>query len=244
MVLLAARAIVRRARDAQLGSVLAGIGQSFSAARLASVLAEAAGLKLEISIETGMSGVDPWSCHPFLLSQQTMASAARLSSVEAVLGALTCGAQNRCLGVLGAAEVDEAGQLNSSFSGGELLVGSGGANDIASGANEVIVLCPADPKRLVKRVEFVTSPGHRVRTIATDHGVLERLSPEAPWLLSEALGAPSEATRSLREKSAFEFQVTGVPLASVPASPLELHFLGHLRSQRGSIAARPERKAS
>jgi acyl CoA:acetate/3-ketoacid CoA transferase alpha subunit len=242
LILAAARALVRRVRVAQCSSLLAGIGQAFAAARLAAVLAEACGLSLEISIETGMSGVDPWRAHPFLLSERTMASAQRLSSVETVLGALTCGGQNRCLGVLGAAEVDEAGNLNSSYVGGELLVGSGGANDIASSAREVLVLCPA--KRLTQRVEYVTSPGQRVRVIATELGVLERSSSDAPWSLSNELEDLSQAARLLRERTSFAFELDATSSRPLSPTALELRFLEHLRSQRGEAAPAAERRAS
>jgi acyl CoA:acetate/3-ketoacid CoA transferase alpha subunit len=244
MVLLAARAIVRRARALELCSLLAGIGQAFAAARLAAVISEGSKWPLEISVETGMSGVDPWTCHPFLLSRQTIVSAARLSSVETVLGALTCGAQNRCLGVIGAAQVDRMGNLNSSFAGGELLVGSGGANDIASSASEVLVLCPADPKRLLPRVEFVTSPGRRVRTIVTERGVLERVRSDTAWQLSDALEPPQEAALALQRCAGFEFETRDELAAAAPASALELRFFGHLRNQHLDASGRTRRAAS
>lgn len=242
LILGAARALLRRVRAAGCSSLLAGIGQSFGAARLAAVLAEAAGLPLELSIEIGMSGVDPWHAHPFLLGERTMASAKRLSSIETVLGALTCGAENRCLGVLGAAQVDEAGNLNSSYVGGELLVGSGGANDIASSAREVLVLCPA--KRLIPRVDYVTSPGQRVRVIATELGVLERASADAPWSFTSELDDTAEAARMLRERTSFAFEVSRTSRPTSPPTLLELRFLDHLRSQRGESTPSAERRAS
>jgi acyl CoA:acetate/3-ketoacid CoA transferase alpha subunit len=242
LILGAARALLRRVRAAGCSSLLAGIGQSFAAARLAAVLAEAAGLPLELLVEIGMSGVDPWQAHPFLLSERTMASAKRLSSIETVLGALTCGAENRCLGVLGAAQVDEAGSLNSSYVGGELLVGSGGANDIASSAREVLVLCPA--KRLTPRVDYVTSPGQRVRVIATELGVLERASADAPWSFTSELDDTRDAARLIRERTSFAFEVSRTSRQTSPPTLLELRFLDHLRSQRGESTPSAERRAS
>ena len=40
------------------------------------------------------------------------------------------------------------------------LPGTGGANDIASLCNEVLVVTLHEPRRFVERVDFVTSPGH------------------------------------------------------------------------------------
>jgi glutaconate CoA-transferase subunit B len=90
------------------------------------------------------------------------------------------------LGILGAAEVDRYGNLNSTevrsagATGGESgdearaiggeagtpgrgvvrLPGSGGAADILSLARRTIVLVPLEKRRFVERVAFRTSPGH------------------------------------------------------------------------------------
>jgi len=59
--------------------------------------------------------------------------------------------------------------------GGPFLVGSGGANDVASRAVACVVVALARPDRLVERVGYVTSPGERVTSVVTDLGVLRRL---------------------------------------------------------------------
>ncbi|HET7542107.1 MAG TPA: CoA-transferase [Polyangiaceae bacterium] len=192
LVLLAARTILRHLNEAGHRSILAGIGQSFSASRLALLLDRATAEAVELLVETGISGFEASEAHPFLLSAHNMAAAARLSSVEDNLGAVACGRHNRCLAVVGCAEADADGNLNSSFVNGELIVGSGGASDLTACAREAVVLCKSD--RLVAKVEFVTSPGTRVRAIVTEDGVLERRGPEYPWeLTSFGLGARSAA---------------------------------------------------
>ena len=68
------------------------------------------------------------------------------------------------LGFLGALEVDARGNVNST----EVLApdgsprrfgGSGGANDIASHAGRVVIVCRHSREKLVARVRYVTSPG-------------------------------------------------------------------------------------
>ncbi len=182
LVLLAARAIRQRLAARGHRSMLAGVGQPFVAARLA-LLAPGPGHEpVDLMIETGMAGFDPGGMHPFLPAAANVASAGRLSSIEDNLGVLACGGSNRCLAVMGCAEVDAAGNVNSSVTGGRLLVGSEGASDLCSNAAEVVVLCRGD--RLVERVEFVTSPGRRVLTVITEDAVLERDAPGSPWRLS------------------------------------------------------------
>ena len=79
------------------------------------------------------------------------------------------------VGCLGAAEVDRDGSLNSTeLAGGRFLVGSGGANDVASRATACVVVTLARPERLPATVAYVTSPGQRVVSVVTDKGILRR----------------------------------------------------------------------
>jgi glutaconate CoA-transferase subunit B len=67
-------------------------------------------------------------------------------------------------GVLGAGQVDRFGNINSSFIGPHdrptvRLPGSGGANDIASLCNTLLIVTSHEARRFVEKVDFVTSPG-------------------------------------------------------------------------------------
>lgn len=67
------------------------------------------------------------------------------------------------LGFLGGAQIDQFGNLNSSFIGEFAdpkirLPGSGGANDIAS-LTDFIVSIRHEKRRFVKQVDFITAPG-------------------------------------------------------------------------------------
>jgi len=64
------------------------------------------------------------------------------------------------LGMLGAAEVDRFGNLNTTWAGGVRLPGSGGACDIASLSRRFIVLMAHERRRFPPQVSFLTSPGH------------------------------------------------------------------------------------
>ena len=98
-----------------------------------------------------------------------------LSDASTVLGMVVGGPGTRTVACLGAAQVDRDGNLNSTLiPGGPFLVGSGGANDVASRAQGCVVVSLARPDRLVERVGYVTGPGHRVTSVVTDLGVLRR----------------------------------------------------------------------
>lgn len=175
-ILLAAREIVQRVRSEGHQAILAGIGQSFIASRIAGHLLAEQGCPVPVMVETGLYDLPPLGAgHAFLLARSNMQSCRRLSDVEDVLSTLTGGADARCLGVIGAGQIDPSGAVNSTWtSSGRLLVGSGGANDIASAAAEVLVLAPFSPGRLVPQVHHITSPGRAVSTIVTECGVIRR----------------------------------------------------------------------
>ena len=172
--------------------LIAGIGHAFFAARIAQLQLAAAGVALRVMVETGLYDVDcgPGG-HGYLLAYENWIRARRLTAIDDILGVLACGADNRCIAALGAAQIDPRGNLNSTRLGDKLLVGSGGACDIAAAAEEVVVLTRLAPGRLVGEVEYITSPGHAVRSVVTEHGVLTR--PDAAtttWTIA-SLAAPA-----------------------------------------------------
>ena len=69
------------------------------------------------------------------------------------------------VGFLGAAQIDEYGNLNTTYIGPYespkvRLPGSGGGNDIASSAKRLIIIMTHDKRKFVKQLDHFTSPGH------------------------------------------------------------------------------------
>ena len=67
------------------------------------------------------------------------------------------------VGFMGGAQIDQYGNLNSSFIGNPQrpatrLPGTGGGNDIAS-LTQMIVAMKHEKRRFVRKVDFITSPG-------------------------------------------------------------------------------------
>lgn len=89
--------------------------------------------------------------------------AAWAGSMATLMGQLARGRVS--LGMIGGAQVDRYGNLNTSYIGGYVaptvrLPGSGGASDIASLARRLVLVMAHEPRRFVETVDYVTSPGH------------------------------------------------------------------------------------
>lgn len=200
-VVLAARAIRRRLNQGPISAMLAGLGISSLAAWMASIQSGQHGEHVPLMVESGMYGYVPSPGDPFLFNYRNMAGSAMLSDTLLTLGLLTAGASNGALGVLGAAQVDASGNLNTSRLPHMLLTGSGGANDIGSGARDVLVTIAHASQRLVKKVDFVTTPGRAVRTVVTPIAVFEREDGDSPFRLTGVLDRGGLSLEALTEEA-------------------------------------------
>ena len=169
MAVAGARAIARRVKERGYRTLLAGVGQGDLAGALAYYLLKQEGIAVAMAMGTGYYGFEPGRSRGERVGDCVM-----LTDTMEGYGVIVGGANARCLALLGAGQVDRYGNINSTLSRGELLVGSGGANDAVSLASETLVVARQSPTRLVERVEYVTCPGERVRTLVTDLGVYEK----------------------------------------------------------------------
>jgi glutaconate CoA-transferase subunit B len=69
------------------------------------------------------------------------------------------------VGFVGAAQLDEYGNINTTYIGNfekpsVRLPGSGGGNDIISSAKRIVVIMTHEKRKMVKKLDYVTSPGY------------------------------------------------------------------------------------
>ena len=69
------------------------------------------------------------------------------------------------VGFVGAAQIDEYGNLNTTYIGDfenprVRLPGSGGGNDIVSSAKRVVVIMKHEKRKFTKKLDYLTSPGY------------------------------------------------------------------------------------
>ncbi len=148
----------RQLADGQV--VFAGVGIPLLAATLAQRL-RCPGLT--ILFEGGVIGafVEPGKLPPSTNDQRCTKRANMVLGSADVLLLLQRGYVD--VGFMGGAQIDQYGNLNSSFIGDPAaprtrLPGTGGGNDISSLTN-MIVAMKHERRRFVKAVDFITSPG-------------------------------------------------------------------------------------
>lgn len=235
-VVLAARVLRDRVTGSEPSALLAGLGISSLAAWMAAIQLGQSGKHLPLMVESGMFGYVPSPGDPFLFNYRNMAGSSMLSDTQLTLGLLTGGAQNRAFGVLGAAEVDARGNLNSSELPGMLLTGSGGANDIGSGAREILVTIAHSSKRLVQSATFITTPGRAVLTVVTPWAVFERPHSAADFVLTRVqarngLDVEALVGEALRECT-WAVKPCSAPILEPEPTDEELDLARHLDPDR------------
>ena len=162
----------RALEDGQV--VFAGVGIPLLAATLAQRL-HAPGVT--ILFEGGTIGphVVPGQLPPTTNEQRCTRKANMLVSITEVLLLLQRGYVD--VGFMGGAQIDQYGNLNSSYIGSAddpsvRLPGTGGGHDISS-LTRMIVAMPQEKRRFVERVDFITSPGYiRGGTSRRDSGLI------------------------------------------------------------------------
>ncbi|MFJ9327080.1 CoA-transferase [Streptomyces sp. NPDC101230] len=186
LIVLGARAVADLVRERGYDTLLAGIGTSHMSAWLAARLLAADGIQVQVAAELGLQSMDPEPGDVFLFSQRHAERSQMLAGVAETLGGAVA-ANPRCLGVLSAAEIDPDANINTTLlPDGRWITGSGGANDIASSV-DCVVVAVASARRYVPRLTHLTSPGLNVRDVVSQFGRFTRTGAGDPFELTSWL---------------------------------------------------------
>lgn len=210
-VSVTARRLAAAVQARGLQVVLAGVGLSNLAAWLGVGQLRLDGVEVELTAEIGLFAYSPRPGEPFIFAGQNVPTSKILTGVMSVLGTYVAGPGTRSIGLIGAGQIDRTGAVNSTYADdGDFLVGSGGANDVLSAADEVIVTVSNEPHRMVEKVCYRTCPGDRVRTIVTDLGVFER-GDSGEFVLTALLPSAgdtvSDAVNLIRSRTGWPIEV-------------------------------------
>ncbi len=153
------------------------------------------------------------------------------------------------VGFLGGAQIDQYGNLNSSFIGDFSnpkirLPGSGGANDIASLTNYIVSI-RHEKRRFVEKVDFITTPGFvRGGTSRSDSGlpfggcyrVITDLGvfgfDEKSRRMKVLALNPGATLEQIRDNTGFDLLVADKLETTAPATDRELAILRELDPER------------
>ncbi len=206
-IVAASRALKDRIIAIDATAMLAGAGMANLAAWLAAYDLAEQGTIVDLVAEMGLVGYWPRPGEPMLFNQRNFPSCTMLADIDTTLSILIGGGNARSVGSLGAAQVDKHGNVNSTVIPGEtLLMGSGGANDVATCATESVLVVTQLKERFLDRVPYVTAPGHRVTMLVSTLGVYEK--DQGEFVLTGVFDADTTAAaKECKERCGWDLKV-------------------------------------
>ena len=214
--------------------------------------------KLTILFEGGVIGphIEPGKLPPSTNEQRAARRGNMLLSITDVLLLQQRGYVD--YGFLGGAQIDQYGNLNSSFIGDPdrpkvRLPGTGGANSIASLASKILVSMHHEKKRFVERVDFITSPGYlqggdsREKAGLTEGGAYKVIThlgilgfdEGSRRMRLEALH-PGASVEEVKERTGFELIISEELPYTEPPTEEELRILRELDPEQRYTRATEE----
>lgn len=226
-------------------SVFIGVGRPSTAALLARMVHNP---KLVLVYESGTIGAKPYHVPLSIGDGELAETADAVVSVPEMFN-YWIGTGRVQVAFLGAAQVDRHGNLNSTVIGDyghprTRLPGAGGAPEIASFCQEVVVIAPHSPRTFVAQLDFRTTvgfgdgPGDRERlgfsgagptAVVTDLGVLAP-DPQTRELTLTQLH-PGVTVQQAREATGWDLRTAEQPVTTPAATAQELSALRELLSR-------------
>ena len=210
MLVALVREIVASVRRSGHKMILSGAGSRGVAAFAAYYQLKTEGYEVELVTGNGQVGFTPLPGVSILSTEAGVRTCTMLTDTIMAQGVLIGGMNNKCLSVLGAGQIDKHGNINSTVtSGGQFLVGSGGAND-AMNAREVILALDQSKDRFVETLPYVTGRGDRVTTVVSTMAIFRKPNPGEELQLVSCL--PLEEGRRIEESMRAVRESCGWPL--------------------------------
>jgi acyl CoA:acetate/3-ketoacid CoA transferase alpha subunit/acyl CoA:acetate/3-ketoacid CoA transferase beta subunit len=232
LVIGASRKLMQIIKKKKYGHVLCGIGVSNLASWIAYYELRRAGVPLELLAEIGFYGYTPQPGDPFLFNLRNLPTCRMVSDIFTTLGVFMSGYNTTCIGVIGAGQIDRFGNVNTTriSERGPYLVGSGGANDVASAARETMVTVMQSKSRFIEKVPYITSPGTNVTTVVSQYGIFEKpvgaYELELTGYFQNATDSSEEDTiTTIQEQCGWKLKIRDRLEAYPHPSPDEIKFL-------------------
>jgi acyl CoA:acetate/3-ketoacid CoA transferase beta subunit len=212
MIVAAARKIKQRIVAQGYRTLLTGIGAAGLAAWMAYLQLQEEGYGLDLLFGSGQYGFSPRPADPFMFNISNIPTCKMLSDFSEVYGVWAGGATNKCLVVLGAAQVDKHGNLNSSKINDLFLIGAGGAADSVN-SQETMVVGRQSKNRFVEKASYISVPGNKVKTLVTNLGVFEKISDDTEFTVTQfcpewSATAGQDPVRRVKDNCGWELKIS------------------------------------
>jgi glutaconate CoA-transferase subunit B len=206
-------------------SCFIGVGRPSTAAILARMVHNP---ELVLVYESGTIGAKPYRV-PLSIGDGELAETADFVVSVPEMFNYWIGPGRVQVAFLGAAQVDRFANLNSTVVGDydhpkTRLPGAGGAPEIATGCDEVLVIAPHNPRTFVERLDFLTTTGARTTAVITDLGVLEPRDGE----LTLTTVHPGVTVEQVQEATGWSLRVADEVAVTEPPADRELRALEEL----------------
>ncbi|MBL0702112.1 MAG: hypothetical protein JJV91_01390 [Desulfosarcina sp.] len=207
-----ARILSEKVKKNEHKTLLAGAGIANIASWLCFYKLKQENYPLELMAEIGMFGYLPCPTEPILFNTSNFATCKITTDISTIMGMFVGGIKANCIGALGAAQIDQHGSINTTkMDHDNVIVGSGGANDVCSAARDVVVILPQSENRLLKDVYYITSPGNNISTVVSTMGIFKKMDNDSVFTLTGYFPCkeknPEKIIKQFQKKSSWSFKV-------------------------------------
>jgi glutaconate CoA-transferase subunit B len=192
--------IIEAARNVRDGeTVFAGTGMPLVAAMFAQ---KSHAPHMCFVLETGPIAPQVLPVPTSVSDPKGMHRAAKLGTLREVLGCLLQRGMVD-VGFLGGAQIDQYANINSTVIGDYdrpkvRFPGSGGANDIASHAKRILIICRHEKRRFPEKCAYITSPGYIDGPQGREKAGIKNAYPDVTVVTDMAVMAVDKVTGKLR----------------------------------------------
>ena len=212
MTVIAARKVREKVLKNGYRILLVGAGTPLAATWLAYLQLREEDYDVEVTNGSGLFGYMPRPGDPSTTNYHSLVTCKMLSDVMMVYGWLV-GGTDKCLAVLGGAEIDKLGNINSTF---------------ASNAAELMLVVTQSPQRFVDKVSYITVPGSKIGTLISDLGIFEKPAPDKDFILTHYFpkpGGKEEVLRHIKQQCGWDLKISPEVKQADPPTQEELTLL-------------------
>ncbi len=177
MVVMASRKILKKVLENDYQTILSGGGVASMSAWLGHRNLRKQGHFAEVVVGSGQFGFTPLPGDPFIANFTSLSTCKMVTSGINCYQALIGGRNKRSISILGGAQIDKSGNINSAIiptpDGDIYLTGAGGGGD-ACKASEVLVVMEQTKSRFLEKVPYITSSGETIKTVVSTLGIFEK----------------------------------------------------------------------